>query len=307
MEQVPGLLNSDSFEDFLRVLAEFAALRPVSWGYRILDAQYFGVAQVRRRLFFVLDFGGERAREILFEQDGGERRVTTLRDARESITEDSEGIIRSSCRDKSVTLSSSKGAGRRKSDDDNLVSMVFPENDYGGSPTWSMSNDKAGTVDKHRPDCVLTFDYKQAGCSSNSMVVKSDKTGTMRAGREIAGLELNQKARTCLAKDNDSHDATLHTYLSTYDPRQITSPAHRRTMEHGRPCGTVNGGAMGLVHGNRVRRLTPVETERLFGLPSDYTRWRDDGTEIKDSPRYEMLGDGVVSNVSEWLGRGVLG
>jgi site-specific DNA-cytosine methylase len=58
---------------------------------------------------------------------------------------------------------------------------------------------------------------------------------------------------------------------------------------------------------DRPRRLTPREQERCFGLEDDYTRWTDEGKQIADSPRYEALGDGVVANVSEWLGRGVLG
>ena len=155
-----------------------------------------------------------------------------------------------------------------------------------------------------------------------------DKADAVTKNHSVSVM-VPDKARTCLAKGNDSYDATLQTYIpeksktiisnrptrspanaqlvATFDPRQITSPTHRRTMEHDRACGTVNDRAMGLVQGNRVRRLTPVEIERLFGLPDDFTRWRDDGTEIKDSPRYEMLGDGVVANVSEWLGRGVNG
>jgi site-specific DNA-cytosine methylase len=52
-----------------------------------------------------------------------------------------------------------------------------------------------------------------------------------------------------------------------------------------------------------VRRLTPRECERLMGWPDDWTRWADDGTEIADSHRYRMCGNGVVSNVTEWIGR----
>jgi DNA (cytosine-5)-methyltransferase 1 len=52
-----------------------------------------------------------------------------------------------------------------------------------------------------------------------------------------------------------------------------------------------------------VRRLTPVECERLMSFPDDWTRWADDGTEIADGHRYRMCGNGVVSNVAEWIGR----
>ncbi len=51
-----------------------------------------------------------------------------------------------------------------------------------------------------------------------------------------------------------------------------------------------------------VRRLTPRECERLQGWPDDWTRWRADGSEIADSARYRMIGNGVASPVAEWIG-----
>lgn len=50
-----------------------------------------------------------------------------------------------------------------------------------------------------------------------------------------------------------------------------------------------------------VRRLTPLECERLMGYPDNWTRWDADGREISDSHRYRMCGNGVVSTVAEWL------
>jgi site-specific DNA-cytosine methylase len=51
-----------------------------------------------------------------------------------------------------------------------------------------------------------------------------------------------------------------------------------------------------------VRRLTPRECERLMGWPDDWTRWAADGSEIADSHRYRMCGNGVASPVAEWVG-----
>ncbi|MDO4549589.1 MAG: DNA cytosine methyltransferase, partial [Clostridia bacterium] len=92
-ENVPGLFSSAGGEDFRAVLEEICKIkdsevvipRPAKnkWsdaglilgdGYtvawRVLDAQYFGVAQRRRRVFIVVDFGGERAGKVLFESEG---------------------------------------------------------------------------------------------------------------------------------------------------------------------------------------------------------------------------------------------
>jgi DNA (cytosine-5)-methyltransferase 1 len=53
--------------------------------------------------------------------------------------------------------------------------------------------------------------------------------------------------------------------------------------------------------GTVIRRLTPLECERLMGWPDDHTRWRADGTEVSDSARYRMCGNGVASPVAHYV------
>ena len=55
-----------------------------------------------------------------------------------------------------------------------------------------------------------------------------------------------------------------------------------------------------------VRRLTPVECERLMGWPDNHTLYRSDGKENKDGARYKMCGNGVASPVAEWIARNIL-
>ena len=50
-----------------------------------------------------------------------------------------------------------------------------------------------------------------------------------------------------------------------------------------------------------VRRLTPVECERLMGWPDNHTLYRADGKENKDGARYKMCGNGVASPVAQWI------
>lgn len=52
-----------------------------------------------------------------------------------------------------------------------------------------------------------------------------------------------------------------------------------------------------------VRRLTPLECERLMGWPDDQTRYNADGTEQADTHRYKQCGNGVASPVAEWIGK----
>ena len=53
-----------------------------------------------------------------------------------------------------------------------------------------------------------------------------------------------------------------------------------------------------------VRRLTPTECERLMSWPDGWTAV--DGDDTPDSPRYAACGNGVVSNVGEWIGRRIM-
>jgi DNA (cytosine-5)-methyltransferase 1 len=50
-----------------------------------------------------------------------------------------------------------------------------------------------------------------------------------------------------------------------------------------------------------VRRLMPVECERLQGFPDDWTKYTAAGKQLKDGPRYRMLGNAVTVNVAEWI------
>ena len=55
-----------------------------------------------------------------------------------------------------------------------------------------------------------------------------------------------------------------------------------------------------------VRRLTPLECERLMGWPDDHTRYKADGTEQTDGHRYKQCGNGVASPVAQWIGKHLL-
>ena len=55
-----------------------------------------------------------------------------------------------------------------------------------------------------------------------------------------------------------------------------------------------------------VRRLTPLECERLMGWPDDHTRYKADGTEQADTHRYKQCGNGVASPVAQWIAKHIL-
>ena len=55
----------------------------------------------------------------------------------------------------------------------------------------------------------------------------------------------------------------------------------------------------GVILNQSVRRLTPIECERLQGFPDDWTRYGQQLGEISDSQRYKMCGNAVTVDVVE--------
>jgi len=86
-ENVPGVLSSGGGRDFGAFLGALGELG-YGWAYRVLDAQNFGVAQRRRRVFVVGCLGGwESAAEILFEPESLSRNIKPSRKPRETTAD----------------------------------------------------------------------------------------------------------------------------------------------------------------------------------------------------------------------------
>jgi DNA (cytosine-5)-methyltransferase 1 len=58
--------------------------------------------------------------------------------------------------------------------------------------------------------------------------------------------------------------------------------------------------------GMAVRRLMPIECERLQGFPDGWTQFGEHGEEIADGPRYRMLGNAIAVPVAEWIGKRIV-
>jgi DNA (cytosine-5)-methyltransferase 1 len=95
-ENVPGAFSSNSGRDFAAVIDALADIgaRDIAW--RVLDSRFFGVAQRRRRVFLVVDFGGERAAEVLALAQGGSGHPAPRRQARKGSSQGSSSSLRAS-------------------------------------------------------------------------------------------------------------------------------------------------------------------------------------------------------------------
>jgi DNA (cytosine-5)-methyltransferase 1 len=90
-----------------------------------------------------------------------------------------------------------------------------------------------------------------------------------------------------------------------FDTTQITSKANYSNPKAGDPCHPLAAGAHppAIATGWAVRRLMPIECERLMGFPDGYTDIAYRGKPAADGPRYKALGNSWAVNVFRWVGR----
>jgi DNA (cytosine-5)-methyltransferase 1 len=93
-ENVPGVLSSNGGKDFGTFLGALGELG-YGFAYRVLDAQHFGVAQRRRRVFVVGYLGDWRvAAAVLFESESLQGNTKPSRKKRQEVTTDAQGGVR---------------------------------------------------------------------------------------------------------------------------------------------------------------------------------------------------------------------
>lgn len=148
LENVPGLLSSNGGKDFAVVLAELANVGALDIGWRVLDSQFFGVPQRRRRMFVVADFRGKRASEILALSEGLFGHPAPSREAGEELAGSLGG--------------SSEPSGKNRYDLDNHGAYPLAFNwqnacGYGNAHDGlAISVDHAGPLDRSQTKAVVT-------------------------------------------------------------------------------------------------------------------------------------------------------
>lgn len=266
-ENVPGALSSNGGRDFGAALDALADAGAVDICWRVLDAQWFGVAQRRQRVFLVASFrSGTRAAQVLFEPTSCGGDSAPRRETGESVAA-------------SLTRGSASGSGvnapgRRREDDINLVPVAFGGNNTSGPiPVAAGLNAKGGSG---RMDFATeTFIAFTQNTRDEVRYINGD--GAISGA---LGAQEGMKQRTYVAQGIPD----VYPTLSAYEGGALT---------HIPPIPV----------GMAVRRLTPTECERLMGFPDDWTAYGADGKPISDSARYRMLGNSIVVPVAEWIGR----
>ncbi|MDM3064142.1 DNA (cytosine-5-)-methyltransferase [Citrobacter sp. CK180] len=384
-ENVPGVLSSkdNAFGCFIGALAgEECELQPsgekwtnagcvygpsrvVAW--RILDAQFFGVAQRRRRVFVVASAReGFDPAKILFELDSMRRNSPTSRTPQAPASADAGkspdlGSHWDNPDNPHPTLNQSSNIGGIGQSNQEIFSQrcsgLVSETQYG--------KELAGT---------LTARHDSSPCADRGMNVVG--TYRMTAFGEYAD---DETASTVKARDyKDATDLAVMSVHGTQDPDTLKDMAHTLGRNYGqenaviafsskdsgqdatsdlsptlRSCNSINsnqnaGGPPAVAYGFKggqgakaggigyaeelsptltsassgsnlsptvmqnmlVRRLTPVECERLQGFPDNHTLigWRGkNAAECPDGPRYKAIGNSMAVPVMRWIGQRIAG
>jgi len=281
-ENVPGVLSSNGGRDFGSFLGAVAELG-YGFAYRVLDAQNFGVPQRRRRVFVVGCLGDwRRAATVLFE--------------RESLCWD---IKTSRKKGQDVAKCLTRGVAQRF---DSETETMIPA--YGIPGNWIGRKPKNGgnavepmhnispcltKTDGHGVAQPIPLDLRNATRDPE----KHDAINRQGVGAGEAGDPAHTVTTACV------HGVAQPTVLmdqggSVMNVMQDGTVGTLRRETHGHEPSILQNMA--------VRRLTPVECERLQGFPDSYTNIKPNGKQTPDGPRYKALGNSMAVPVMKWIG-----
>lgn len=353
-ENVPGVLSdkSNAFGCFLGAIvgAEQPLTISGSWpsagmvggpraraAWIVRDAQYFGVAQRRRRVFVVIDFGNRvDPAQILFERQGLQGNSAPSRETGEDVAGTLGG--------------SSQSGGFRTTDLDNTGAFVVDEQPFEVANTLIARMHKGinTTIDEGQTP-VLAFDCKAGGKTGLAI---GDKMTSLRGdghGGGHAAVAIQERAVSENpdvgpdgkgVRDDDTAftlEARTQPQAVAFDTTQITSPQNGSNPKSGDPCHplTANGHAPALAFDLRgreggalpegphdtanlraasggssrsyvqsgpiVRRLIPVECARLQGFADNHCQITYRGRPAADGPQYKGYGNSMAVPVVAWI------
>lgn len=294
-ENVPGVLSSNGGRDFGTFLGMLAELG-YGFAYRVLDAQYFGVAQRRRRVFVVANARSwQRAAAVLFESHSLQGHPAPSRETRKDVA----GTI------------AAQFGNSRNNIEELAPTLQAHDGDKWGSNQW-VDEGKA-VVQPVAVANTLTSGIGQRydGESDTFAIAAQPVPYDFFQITAPINRQSRQPGDPChtLARDNAAH-ATIMQPMA-FKPKFFTrdNPKMEGAPNSSGTIGTLltndtGDNAPHVATTMQVRRLTPVECERLQGFPDGYTNipWRK-AAESPDGPRYKALGNSMAVPVMAWIGK----
>ena len=345
-ENVPGVLSSgkpkgSDFGCFLQGLVE----RGYGFAYRVLDAQFVGgsraVPQRRRRVFVVACLGDWRAAaEVLSLAEGVSGYLKTGNKKRKSVTADAgESVDASGLQTTVGTLRADTHPGAYSGQDaytGRLVPTVLDRAAFNQGqnaqyePLIEQTETCPTIVSKgphavqmpfvnQEPKIIKTSELRLTGkiteqdtCPTLTAAAKQGDSEplaiTFQPGnlRRDAGADPSTEATTTLkATSGDQTPCVAYQQgIDVYNGAITGDVAATLTTNSG---GTNQSGPKALTN-MAVRRLTPVECERLQGFPDNYSQipWKGKpADQCHDGPRYKACGNSMAVNVMRFIGENI--
>ena len=328
-ENVPGVLSSNGGRDFGAFLGMLGQLG-YGFAYRVLDAQYFGVPQRRRRVFVVGCLGDwRRAAAVLFERHSMSGDSAPSREAREGSA---GGAARS------VALRGREGGGTAELGDE-LQNCLRASGGGGDKPHVLIHADpiarcvtagEAKRQDWETCDFVAHslrgegFDASEGGTGRGTPLVPvgfnarqdpdhwHDRTGPLDTdgGTQAIAFAENSRAEVRLEGGDGQRAGAISTGGGKpgQGVQMVAVQASQSGVRLNETVGTLdaNYGSRrhnGVMSNMQVRRLTPTECARLQGFPDDYLDITYRGKPAADGPKYKALGNSWAVPVVAYIAR----
>ena len=327
-ENVTGVLSSkdNAFGCFLAGLAgESEELKPTGekWtnvGYvsgpkrtiawRILDAQYFGVAQRRRRVFVVASARTDICpAEILFEYDSLRGDITPGGEAGQTVAAlTKNGVGATGADDNQAQAGHLIAFGGGNTSGEIKVATTctahgarldFDTDTFAvhGTQDPDVNHELAHTLGRNhgQENACIAFSCKDYGADATENL-----SPTLRAGNSSNSNQNSGQPPAVVSFQERGRDGGRNLEIGGELAYALTSPA-----------GGGRGQERNIADFNTmaVRRLTPVECERLQGFPDNHTliSWRGkDAADCPDGPRYRAIGNSMAVPVMRWIGERIL-
>jgi DNA (cytosine-5)-methyltransferase 1 len=244
-ENVPGVLSSNGGLDFASLLRGMGELG-YGFAYRVLDAQYFGVAQRRRRVFVVGYLGSwQRAAAVLFERHSLQGNIAPRRQEGEKVAD-------------TLTVGANQYSG------------------FNGEPVAQCLTTRTGSAfDPFMETMPIAFSSKQQSMKTSDNVANTLGANDYKEPQAVAFAQ-NQVGEV-------REGEVFNTLNTNSNASGRNTPLLRQSLS--------------------VRRLTPIECERLQGFPDNYTDIRLNDKQTPDGPRYKAMGNSMAVPVMNWIGR----
>lgn len=278
-ENVPGAFSSNNGDDFRAVLEELAcveqpnavipgpprggrwikagAIAGNGWSlaWRQLDSQYFGVAQRRKRIALILDLGGQRAGEILFERTSLSRHPDPCIQAWKEVAGLTAnrpagndrmvgaGFLCGSSRNADSRGTEADRAGKSEAEERTSGDKCCEAAAYtlkirsgcaGGGKGALVQTEKTGTLSTIQDQTIFQLIQEPTYCiSGNTVDRKTNQNGT--GVRESGAFTVNTVDRHAVAYALQNQNLCIDDALP-FDTTQITSKVNKSNPQWGDPC-----------------------------------------------------------------------